>query len=200
MLDRGRTRRWIWVGLLLGATACGPDLEPPGRHAQATASSTRTPVPTTAPVAAPSAGLYEVSGVVEDASGKELRALAGRWILTESAPLYRSLFDLRTEVVTRDGVLRAERVGTASAIRGDDGMLVGVAESRLLFSAFDGLPPRYPFGPGRVGELVTATFRMQRETGGHFRIELETAPLPGDEWAAERAILRAVRVSGLPRQ
>jgi len=188
------------LALLLGAwgVGCGsepassPSADPPATPAGAPAAQRPAP-PIPEPELPKYAGLYDVKGTTTEIETGNSRSVFGKLIIAQPGNTFTSTFDMQTMVVTPDGPLSAELIGSGTGLIGEGGVLVGVAESQLVSASSPGFHPRYPFGPGRVGPRVNSTFTMKPEPTGDYMIEIETVPAPGVEWVVTRTVLKARR-------
>lgn len=179
--------RWILVLVSL-ALACGEASEPGSEQVS-------TPAPAEE---AGFAGMYEVAGVTTDQQTGDTRRITGTVIIAGGGEeAYSTTFSMTTELVTRDGPLKADLIGTGEG-RAEGARLVGTAETQMFLAAIPGLDPKFPFIPGRLGPRVVSDFVMDPADAGAYRIEIETRAAPGDAgkaYGSTRTNLRAVRTT-----
>ena len=144
--------------------------------------------------AVPIGGRYEVRGVTVAVESGHKREIAGTIILAEEGGSYTSTFNLTTTYPGAEEALPAEVIGKGDGtIEGRT--LKGSAQTQLVMATVPGIDPGFAFVPRMVSTRIESTTVATVAPDGTVNVQIESKPVPGEEYAPTRTTLNGRRVS-----
>lgn len=170
---------------LVLACGAGPD-DPEGAASAGKASE-----------AVPISGTYEVSGTTYDKATGSQRGISGTVILHAEGEAYTSTFNLSTTLLAQGEPQRAELIGHGEgSVSGR--VLEGTAETQMIIALVPGVDAGFAYLPRAITTRITNRAKATIAADGNVRIEIESAPAPGEEnYSPTRTTLRGRRITAI---
>lgn len=138
-------------------------------------------------------GRYQVHGTISVKDTGENRAIGGTLILDQRGPEFRTTYQLRTRVRTKDGLVRADVIGRGDGkVEGDK--ISGTAESQLITATVSGAHGATPYLPRLIGPILRQDASGSVDEHGVIRFELDYTPVEGGPTETSHIVLYGERV------
>jgi hypothetical protein len=146
--------------------------------------------------AVPLEGTYRVSGTTVDKTTGSERGVSGTIVVKTQGNKYTTTFSLNTTLHGSGEPQKAELIGQGEgAVEGRK--LIGTAETQLIVALVPGMDAGFGMLPRVATSRIVNSSTAEITPDGSVRIEIESNPAPGDEYAPSRTTLRGKRISAV---
>lgn len=146
--------------------------------------------------ALPLSGTYQVSGTTVDTATGSERGVSGTIVVKADGDTYDTTFALATTLHGGGEPQKAELIGQGEGtIEGRT--LIGTAKTQLIVALVPGVDAGFGMLPRVVTSRILNSSEASIDPDGSVRIEIESEPAPGEDYAATRTILRGRRIAAV---
>lgn len=159
-------------------------------------STGTTPDVASAPPALPIEGTYRVSGTTVDKATGSQRGVSGTIIVKTDGDAYTTTFSLNTTLHGTGEPQKAELIGHGEGTI-DGRALSGTAETQLIVALVPGVDAGFGMLPRMATSRIVNRSSADVDPDGSVRIEIESDPAPGEDYAPSRTTLRGKRIAAV---
>jgi hypothetical protein len=158
--------------------------------------ASQTAAPDASAQAAPVSGTYRVTGTTVDKATGSKRAVAGTIVVKAEGDAYTTTFSLNTSLHTGGEPQKAELIGHGEG-QIDGRALTGSAETQLIVALVPGVDAAFGMLPRAATSRILNRSEATIDPDGSVRIEIESDPAPGEDYAPTRTTLRGQRIADI---